>query len=348
MTMRKRARLIYNPKSGREKITQVLPEILQVYEKAGYETSCFQTTPEPFSAKYEARRCAKDGFDLIIAAGGDGTINEVVTGVGKLDKRPKIAILPAGTTNDFARALKIPREDLVKAAEVILKEDSLYMDIGKVTLFDKEGEAKIKYFMNIGAAGSLTELTYEVPSNLKSIFGPLAYFVKGAEMLPKLSGVPMKIEYDDGIYDGEASFVFISLTNSVGGFEKIAPDTVMGDGNFTLMIVTTSNLVEISDMLRKMLTGGRHMDDRHLIYTKTSHVEIHTQGDEELSLNLDGELGGYAPAIFQNIQQHIEFIADTEAIEAETVIKTPDELELEKELTDQVLESLDNLEEHHN
>lgn len=346
--MKKRARLIYNPKSGRERIVQNLPEILQVYENAGYETSCFQTTPEPFSAKYEARRCAKDGFDLIIAAGGDGTINEVVTGVAKLDHRPKIAVLPAGTTNDFARALRIPRDNLVKAAKVIDKQDSLLMDIGKVTFQNDDNESKIKYFMNIGAAGSMTELTYEVPSNLKATFGPLAYFVKGIEYLPRLNGTPLKIEYDDGIYDGHASFVFIALTNSVGGFEQIAPDTVLGDGNFTLMIVTTSNLVEISEIIRKLVNGGRHMNDSHLIYTKTSKVKILLQNDKELLINLDGEYGGKIPAVFENIQQHIEFVADTEAIETVMTIKSPNDAKLEEQLASHVLESLENLKEHKN
>lgn len=341
--MRKRARLIYNPTSGREQITKALPDILQVYEKAGFETSCFQTTPEPFSAKYEARRCAKDGFDLLIAAGGDGTINEVVTGISKLETRPQVAILPAGTTNDFARALRIPRDNLVKAAEVIKKHDSIFMDIGKATLQTLEGDRKMKYFMNIGAAGSLTELTYEVPSQLKSMFGPIAYFAKGAELLPRLSGVPLKIRYDDGIYDGEASIVFIALTNSVGGFEKIAPDTILGDGKFTLIIVTTSNLVDISELIRKMINGGRHINDKNIIYTQTNNVEIVTQDDSELLINLDGELGGSAPAKFENIQQHIEFIADTEAIEAKTSIKTLKEAELEEKLTSQVLDSLDNI-----
>ena len=91
-----------------------------VLEKAGYEASAFATTPDPFSAKKEATRAANAGFDLIVAAGGDGTINEVINGIAPLEKRPKLAIIPGGTTNDFARALQIPRDNVVKAAEVIL------------------------------------------------------------------------------------------------------------------------------------------------------------------------------------------------------------------------------------
>ena len=103
----KKARLIYNPTSGQEIIKKNIAEVLDVLEDVGYETSAYQTTPEPFSAQNEAERAAKAGFDLIIAAGGDGTINEVVNGVAGLEHRPQMAFIPTGTTNDYARALEI-------------------------------------------------------------------------------------------------------------------------------------------------------------------------------------------------------------------------------------------------
>lgn len=105
---KKRARLIYNPTSGQEIIKQNIAEVLEVLESIGYETSAFQTKPEHLSAQKEAERAAKAGFDLVLVAGGDGTINEVVNGIAPLEHRPKIAIIPTGTTNDYARALKIP------------------------------------------------------------------------------------------------------------------------------------------------------------------------------------------------------------------------------------------------
>ncbi|EQC69905.1 Transcription regulator [Streptococcus sp. HSISB1] len=96
-------------------------EVLDILEGFGYETSAFQTTPEENSARDEAARAAKAGFDLVIAAGGDGTINEVVNGIAPLPKRPKMAIIPTGTTNDFARALKIPRGNPVEAAKSLVR-----------------------------------------------------------------------------------------------------------------------------------------------------------------------------------------------------------------------------------
>ncbi|MGC4386933.1 diacylglycerol kinase family protein, partial [Streptococcus suis] len=116
-----KARLIYNPTSGQELMKRHVGEVLDILEGFGYESSAFQTTPEKNSARNEAERAAKAGFDLVIAAGGDGTINEVVNGIAPLKHRPKMAIIPTGTTNDFARALKIPRGNPVAAAKVIGK-----------------------------------------------------------------------------------------------------------------------------------------------------------------------------------------------------------------------------------
>ena len=138
---------------------------MDVLEDVGYETSAYQTTPEPFSAQNEAERAAKAGFDLIIAAGGDGTINEVVNGVAGLENRPQMAFIPTGTTNDYARALKIPMGDPVAAARIIEKNQTIQMDIGRAY--------GSKYFINIAAAGTMTELTFSVPSSVKSRFGLL-------------------------------------------------------------------------------------------------------------------------------------------------------------------------------
>ncbi|MDO1605209.1 diacylglycerol kinase [Lactobacillus sp. YT155] len=297
-----RARLIYNPTSGHETMTNSVGDVLDILEQAGYEASAFRTTPEENSAQKEAKRAALAGFDLLVAAGGDGTINEVVNGIAELDKRPQLAIIPSGTTNDFARALKIPREDPIEAAKIILNKKFLPMDIGK---------ANDKYFMNIAAGGSMTELTYEVPSALKSVLGYLAYLVKGAEMLPKIGPTKMKIEYDEGEYVGSASMFFIAMTNSVGGFEQVVPDQQFSDGLFTLIVIKTSNLKDIVHLIALALNGGRHVDNDKIIYTNSRKIKITPEDDKKLMINLDGEYGGDAPMEFDNLQQHIDIYANT-------------------------------------
>ena len=260
----RKARLIYNPVSGKEIMRTNLADILDAIEKAGYEASAFATTPEPDSAKNEATRAAKAGFELVVAAGGDGTINEVVNGIAGLKERPKMAIIPAGTTNDYARALKIPRSNVKAAAEVIQKQQTVKMDIGK---------AADTYFINIAAGGSLTELTYEVPSELKSIFGYLAYLAKGAEMLPRIKPTKMRLVYEGGEYEGNASMFFLGLTNSIGGFETIAPDAKLDDGKFSLIVVKTANLFEIVRLITLVLNGGKHVNDSKVLYVKTSFLD---------------------------------------------------------------------------
>ncbi|MGT2932454.1 diacylglycerol kinase family lipid kinase [Streptococcus catagoni] len=306
MKKQMRARLIYNPTSGQEIMKKNVAEVLNILESYGYETSAFQTTAQPLSAQKEAMRAAKAGFELLIAAGGDGTINEVVSGVAPLKNRPKIAIIPTGTTNDFARALKIPRGNPIKAAQIIGKNQTINMDIGKA-----RGDT---YFINIAAAGSLTELTYSVPSQLKTMFGYLAYLAKGVELLPRVRNVPVKITYDTGVFEGEVSLIFAAITNSVGGFEFIAPDAKLDDGQFTLILVKTANLFEIVHLLRLVIDGGKHVNDRRVEYIKTSKVIIEPLSDNRMMINLDGEYGGDAPIVLENLKNHITFFADTDLI----------------------------------
>lgn len=313
--MRKRARIIYNPTSGREAMRSDLVDILAVYEQAGYETSAFATTPAPNSAKNEATRAAKEGFDLIVAAGGDGTLNEVINGIAGLEKRPTLAIIPAGTTNDYARALRIPRDDPIAAAKLILRKNKKF----KIDL----GQAGDNYFMNIAAGGTLTELTYEVPSQMKSLFGYLAYLAKGAELLPRVKPVEMSIKYDDHEYKGKASMILIALTNSVGGFEQIVPDASLDDGKFTMIIVKESSLAGMMRLMAKALQG-KHIGDPGIVYAKASDIDVIPVNQDRVMINLDGEYGGDAPMHFHNLKQHLEVVANLDEIPEDAITMSPD------------------------
>ncbi|MFJ5965900.1 MULTISPECIES: diacylglycerol kinase [unclassified Bacillus (in: firmicutes)] len=291
----KRARIIYNPTSGREIFKKNLPQVLQKFEQAGYETSCHATTCEG-DATQAAEKAAQREFDLIVAAGGDGTINEVVNGLAPLEKRPKLGIIPVGTTNDFARALGIPREDVLKATDAIIDGVAKPLDIGKVN-----GH----YFINIAGGGRLTELTYEVPSKLKTMLGQLAYYLKGMEMLPSIRPTEVEIEYDGKLFHGEIMLFLVSLTNSVGGFEKLAPDSILDDGMFDLIILKKVNLAEAIRVISLALRG-EHIHDNNVIYTKANRVKVDVK--DKMQLNLDGEYGGMLPGEFENLYRHIEFI----------------------------------------
>ncbi|KUF33491.1 diacylglycerol kinase [Lysinibacillus sp. F5] len=289
----KRARIIYNPTSGREVFKKHLPEVLEKLEVAGYETSCHATTCEG-DATLAAKNAVERGFDIIIAVGGDGTLNEVVSGVSPFENRPKVGLIPMGTTNDFARAVHIPR-NIDEAVDIIIQGDTLPVDVGLLN-----GE---RYFINIAAGGRITELTYEVPSKMKTMLGQLAYYVKAVEMIPSIKASHMRIEYDGEVFDGDAMMFLCGLTNSVGGFEKLAPDASINDGYFTVIVLKKVSLPEFIQ-LAAMALRGEHLNDDRVIYKKASVVKVTTEN--EVHLNLDGEYGGDAPAKFENLKRHIE------------------------------------------
>ena len=299
----KRARIIYNPTSGREMFKKHLPEVLESLEIAGYETSCHATTCEG-DATEAAKKAVENGFDIIIASGGDGTLNEVVAGVSEFEKRPKIGLIPMGTTNDFARAVHIPR-DIKRAVEIIVKGDSIPVDVGLVNE---------RYFINIAGGGRITEITYDVPSKLKTMLGQLAYYLKGIEMLPSIKSTKVRIEYDGEIFEDEAMMFLVGLTNSVGGFEKLAPNSSINDGLFSLLILKKLNIAEFI-RVASLALRGEHLTDPHVIIKKAKHIKV--TSDDKVLLNLDGEYGGDIPATFENLHRHIEVFVPIDEIREE-------------------------------
>lgn len=311
----KRARIIYNPTSGRETFKKHLAEVLKIMENAGYETSCHATTGEG-DATREARLAVERKYDLVVAAGGDGTLHEVVNGLAEQEYRPTLGVIPVGTTNDFARALHIPR-DVEKAAKIIAKGETIPVDIGRMN---------DKYFINIAGGGKLTELTYEVPIKLKTMLGQLAYYIKGIEMLPSIHASELHIEYDGKVFEGEAMLFLLALTNSVGGFEKLAPDASINDGLFTLLILKKTNLADFI-RLATLALKGEHLNDPKVIYEKVKFVKV--QSAEKVQLNLDGEYGGVLPAEFENLYRHINVCVPLHKLSEQNLPKPLDEEETE-------------------
>lgn len=288
----KRARLIYNPTSGREAIRKHLPDVLAKLEAAGYEASCHATTGAG-DATEAARIAVERRYDIVIAAGGDGTIYEVVNGLADAEYRPKLGIIPVGTTNDFARAIHVPRS-VDAAVNIIVEGRTMPIDIGKMNE---------KYFINIAGGGRLTELTYEVPSKLKTMLGQLAYYLKGIEMLPSIKATDVRIEYDGKLFEGEIMLFLVANTNSVGGFERLAPDASLNDGMFTLLILKKTNLADFI-RIASLALRGEHTKDQNVIYVKANRIKV--TSIDKMQLNLDGEYGGLAPAEFVNLYRHFD------------------------------------------
>lgn len=298
--MAKRARLIYNPTSGREEMRRRLPDVLQRLERGGLETSTHMTTGEG-DATLAAAEAVERGFDVIIAAGGDGTLYEVINGMAEKENRPPLGILPLGTTNDFARALCIPR-NWEAACDLIVRGHTQAIDVGKVNQ---------RYFINIAGGGSLTELTYEVPSKLKTVLGQLAYYMKGIEKLPRLKPIEAFIKSEDRDLHEEIMMFLIANSNSVGGFEKLSPDASLHDGLLDVFILKKCNLAEFIRVLTLALRG-EHFSDPNLIYFKTRSIQI--TSPDYVQLNLDGEFGGTLPCEVSVLPSHLHIFVDKAGI----------------------------------
>lgn len=320
--MRKRARIIYNPTSGRELFKRALPDVLIKLEHAGYETSAHATTAAG-DATTAARAALKEGYDLIIAAGGDGTLNEVINGVAEQPNVPNIGIIPMGTVNDFGRALMIPK-DIMQAVDVIIEGATVPVDIGKMNN---------RYFINIAGGGKITEVSYEAPSRLKTMIGPLAYYVKGLEMLPEIKASDVRIEYDGEVFSGEVMLFLIGLTNSVGGFEKLVPDASINDGYFTLLILERVNIAEFGHIFT-LAARGEHVKHPKVHYVKAKDIKV--SSFEKVQLNVDGEFGGILPAHFINLARHINVYSPLETIEIKNDVQK--KIEIEQQYKDETID----------
>jgi diacylglycerol kinase (ATP) len=286
-----RARLIYNPSSGREQIRKLIPDLLEQLEAAGYETSCHATKGEG-DAERAAQWAAQRQFDVVIAAGGDGTIYEVVNGLARQPNRPKMGILPAGTTNNFARALDLPR-DIPEACQVIEEGVTQSIDIG---------QANEHYFISIAGGGALTEVSYEVASKWKTILGQFAYFAKGIEKLVFLKPTRMRVESKEHIIDEEIMLFLVSNSKSIGGFDTLTPFADVQDGFLDVLIVMKMSIPEFMKLATRSLRG-EHVHDPRVVYYKTKALTV--TSDHHVQVNLDGELGGHLPCRFRVLHKHL-------------------------------------------
>jgi diacylglycerol kinase (ATP) len=293
-----RARLIYNPTSGREEVKRRLSSILQRLERGGIETSCHETEDKGDAIK-AASDAVERGFDMIIAAGGDGTLNEVVNGISDYERRPSLGVLPLGTTNDFARAHGIPRK----------WEAACDLLIGRYTAPGDVGQANGRYFINISGGGSLTELTYEVPSKLKTMVGQLAYYMKGLEKITRLHPTQMRITAEGvGEFDEEFMLFLIANSNSVGGYDRLAPNASTSDGLFDVLALRKCSLADFLRIATMVMRGEPVLQDPHFVHFQSNRVVV--ESEHRVQLNLDGEFGGTLPCTFNLLPAHLNVIVD--------------------------------------
>ena len=230
-------------------------------------------------------------FDRIVCSGGDGTLHEVVAGLMGLENRPEVGYIPAGTTNDFAKNLSLPR-GMEAMARVAAAGVPRPVDIGSFN---------DRYFIYVAAFGAFTDVAYSTPQPVKNIFGHLAYVLEGATRLGSIQAYPLTVEHDGGVEEGGFCYGMVSNTVSVGGFKGMPAEPVrLDDGLFEVVLVRQpQNPLQLQAVIKALLTMSP--DEGGLVTSfRTSRLRVAC--GQELPWTLDGEFGG-APAVAEIVNR---------------------------------------------
>jgi len=292
--MKKKMLFIYNPRAGKSQIRSNLLDMIDIFVKAGYEVTAYPTQAQGDGIRAVTERQI-GYYDMIACSGGDGTLDEVVTGMMRCEKRLPIGYVPAGTTNDFAGSLGIPRS-MERAARVIVDGRSFRCDVGG---FNEN------IFVYIAAFGLFTDVSYETRQDMKNVLGHMAYVLEGMRKLSKVKSYALKVISGDKVIKGDFIFGMITNSLSVGGFKKITGDNVkLDDGVFEITLIKRpGNPVELNTIMAAMV--NRNIDTDLMECFTASELQIESQ--EEISWTLDGEFGGrHSRVEIRNYKQALE------------------------------------------
>ena len=278
MEKNKKALLIVNPCSGRNKSRAGTFEIVDGFSNSDIEFSVHTTTCQGDATNIVKREL--DDHDLVVCCGGDGTLNETINGVMDMPRRVPVGYIPSGTTNDLATSLGLPTE-IGKATDVIIDGHTNDYDIG---LFNN------RCFSYVASFGAFARASYSTPQSLKNKFGHAAYVAAAVPQVLEIHPTKMRIEHDGGVLEGEYMFGAVSNSLSVGGFFKLPESEVkFHDGYFEVLLVPKFKMTHLFSILHKV--RSQQYDGKQIIMFKTKKLKI-TSPDEAVAWTLDGEYGG--------------------------------------------------------
>lgn len=300
--IRKTLLFVYNPTAGKGQIRNKLSDIIQVFCEADFLVTLMATNRAD-DAKNAVIEYGSD-FDYVVCSGGDGTMNEVANGLMHLDDRPICGYIPAGTVNDFASSLRIPRS-MKHAAELVTQ--------GKVFRCDM-GAFNDKFFTYVAGFGAFTEVSYTTPQEWKNMLGKTAYFIEGLKHLAEIKPHHMHIVYDEGEVEDDFVLGLVSNSVSVASYKAYKKEDIkMDDGLFEVLFIRDlKNPLELQEVLNALLT--KNLDAPEMF--RCSSKRIHIVCEDEVPWTLDGEDGGsWREVDLRNYQQVLPIVCGEEALE---------------------------------
>ena len=295
--MMRKIYFIYNPHSGKEQIGSKLNEIIRTLAEKDNELTVVPTIG--YLDAMERITNLPDGYDLVVCSGGDGTLDEVVTGMMKrpMERRVPIGYIPAGTTNDFARSLDIPR-NMPDAARAIMAGRPFACDIGS---FNDDS------FVYIASFGIFTDVSYSTKQEIKNVLGHMAYVLEGMKSLYNIKSYKMKVSSDEMEFEGDFLFGMVTNSKSVAGFKGLVKgDVQFDDGVYEVTFIKRpKNPLEIQEILASLLL--EEIDSNYMYSFRTRKLTI--TSEEMVPWTLDGEFGGeHDEVVIENNHKAVEII----------------------------------------
>lgn len=299
----KKLLFIYNPHAGKELLRPRVSDIVDIFVKAGYEVMIYPT--QAYRDAYrKVREYDPEEYDLVVCSGGDGTIDEVVSGMMKRKNRNPIGYIPTGTTNDFANSLHIPK-GLLKAADNAVNGVVFPCDVGR---FNKGT------FVYIAAFGLFTDVSYETDQAMKNVLGHIAYLLEGAKRIFNVPSYRVKVSHDGEEFEDEFIFGMVTNSRSVGGFRNmVGKQVVFDDGLFEVTLIKKpKNPIELQEIIAALLI--EQIDTKYMYTFKTGYISFESL--EEIPWTLDGEFGGEHDYVeIENMKQQLKIMVPEEHIE---------------------------------
>ena len=296
--MRKKLLFFINPKAGQLELRHHLIDMIDVFTAGGYDVTV-HTTQGP----RDLTECmAREGncYDLVVCAGGDGTLNEAVSGLMQLEDRPALGYIPGGTCNDVASTLGIPK-DPVEAARAVLSGHPRPIDIGS---FGPD-----RWFTYVAGFGAFTDVAYETPQQEKRVLGRLAYLLQGAKSLAELKPIPMRMTVGDQVIEDQVLLGLVCSTTSVGGFKassSVMKGVSLNDG--LSEVIVAKNITNLQDLNAiGTLLVKREFDPKFFYTFQTDHIRF--EFPAPVKWTLDGEFGGAVAEVeIENHNNAVEII----------------------------------------
>ncbi|QGG47552.1 diacylglycerol/lipid kinase family protein [Heliorestis convoluta] len=285
---RKRLKLIYNPEAGSAAFRTRLDLAVRILQSGGWQVLTYRTEGKAELTVAEAHHAIDEGCSAVVAVGGDGTLHQVMNGLVSLVEEgrplPTLGIIPAGTANDLASYLSIPK-DVETCCDIIVKGKKKKIDIGALAG---------RYFLNVASGGLLTDVSHKVDQALKQELGKFAYYLKALEQLPEFRPFPLQVQLPSGekIYEGDTLLFLVLNSAGAGSFSQLAPQAQIDDALLDLVVFRSCSISEFVGLFLSVLQGD-HVRSPLVKYHQAQRYLL--QGPESMETDLDGEIGPPLP-----------------------------------------------------